>query len=314
MERLWIIYACAAAAVAALIGGRMAVEVLRRRRAGRREALAAAYLRLTMEQLLTGDGRLPRYPDLSGGEAYDLLIRTLARLSATTCGLDPTPLRRIVAGYGLERRLMHRIRLSGGYRRAELLLQLAALPGDRGRARRVGRYASDRSRAVRFATLVVQLAADPEGAMRRLAAWPEPFSAAEVAEVVALLRRGMLPIAWERLLDAPRVNLRRIGLAVVRQFGIEEAEPVLHRLLAREAEETVAVEALHLLCELRCPLDEGGIRRRVAELGPADRRSLVRALVREGYAADAIACLMEEDDEAAAVCEQLVGTYKCTLV
>lgn len=150
--------------------------------------------------------------------------------------------------------------------------------------------------------------------MRRLAAWPEPFSAAEVAEVVALLRRGMLPIAWERLLDAPRVNLRRIGLAVVRQFGIEEAEPVLHRLLAREAEETVAVEALHLLCELRCPLDEGGIRRRVAELGPADRRSLVRALVREGYAADAIACLMEEDDEAAAVCEQLVGTYKCTLV
>lgn len=312
MERLWILYACVAAAVAAVLAGGMAAAALRRRRAGYLGALGASYLKIVMEQLLTGDDRLPRFPGLTGGEEYDLLTRTLARLAATTCGLDPAPLRRIVAGYGLERRLMRRIRRSGGYRRAELLLLLAALPGDRRRADRVARYEDSRSRAVRFATLVVQLAADPARALGRLAAYRSPLTAGEVAEVVALLRRGALPVAWEELLDAPEANLRRLGLAVVRQFGIDEAEPALHRLLARETEPALALDALQLLCELQCPLEEGVVRRRIAELGPADRRSLARTMVREGYAASSIAGLC--GDAVADGCEQLVLTYKSSLV
>ena len=38
-----------------------------------------------------------------------------------------------------------------------------------------------------------------------------------------MLRRGLLPIAYEPLVGSPNRNLRMVGLGIVRQFGIEEA-------------------------------------------------------------------------------------------
>ena len=61
-------------------------------------------------------------------------------------------------------------------------------------------------------------------ALRLMAEYPEPFSACEVGEIMAVLRRGMLPIAYEPLIGSPSRNLRIVGLNIVRQFGIEEAQ------------------------------------------------------------------------------------------
>lgn len=49
---------------------------------------------------------------------------------------------------------------------------------------------------------------------------------------MAVLRRGMLPIAYEPLIGSPSRNLRIVGLNIVRQFGIEEAERLLLRIVS----------------------------------------------------------------------------------
>lgn len=101
---------------------------------------------------------------------------------------------------------------------------------------------------------MVRLAADPSTALRLMAEYPDPFSACEVGEIMAVLRRGMLPIAYEPLIGSPSRNLRIVGLNIVRQFGIEEAERLLLRIVSGDENPELVREALYTLCALRCPL------------------------------------------------------------
>ena len=89
-----------------------------------------------------------------------------------------------------------------------------------------------RNRYVRFYALMTQLAAEPATSLRRMAEYDYPFSACEVSEIMAMLRRGLLPIAYEPLVGSPNRNLRMVGLGIVRQFGIEEAERLLLAMVA----------------------------------------------------------------------------------
>ena len=59
-----------------------------------------------------------------------------------------------------------------------------------------------------------------------------------------MLRRGLLPIAYEPLVGSPNRNLRMVGLGIVRQFGIEEAERLLLAMVARERVPELGREAL----------------------------------------------------------------------
>ena len=129
---------------------------------------------------------------------------------------------------------------------------------------------------------MVQLSADPSTALRLMAEYPEPFSACEVGEIMAVLRRGMLPIAYEPLIGSPSRNLRIVGLNIVRQFGIEEAERQLLRIVAGDEVPEVGREALYTLCTLRRPLTRRRVSRRLAVMSPAERKALMRYMAAEG--------------------------------
>lgn len=220
-ERLLIAYtALAALATAALLAALCISELRARRRSGRDTVLRSRYLRILMLYLLSGAGPVPRFPMIRRAGARRLLAETVAGLTGVTCGLDAAPLRRVVAAYGLDRWLLGRIRLASGCRRARGLMLLARLPLDEAVAVRAARYVRSRNRWVRFQALMVQLSADPSTALRLMAEYPAPFSACEVGEILILLRRGMLPIAYGPLVESPCRNLRIVGLGIVRQFGI----------------------------------------------------------------------------------------------
>ena len=68
---------------------------------------------------------------------------------------------------------------------------------------------------------MTRLAFDPTMALRLVGEFARPFTVYEVSEVMATLRRGVLPVAYEPLLDSSDRNLRIVGLNIVRQFGIE---------------------------------------------------------------------------------------------
>ena len=276
-ETLLMLYAMfAAAGTFALLSLLGAAELRARRRRSRDAALRAKYLRIVMLYLLAGEGPAPRFPM-----------------------------------YGLDAWLLRRPARSRGYRRARCLLLLSRLPVGAAAADCAARYAASRNRYVRFQSLMVRLAADPSTALRLMAEYPEPFSACEVGEIMAVLRRGMLPIAYEPLIGSPSRNLRIVGLNIVRQFGIEEAERLLLRIVSGDEDPELVREALYTLCALRRPLTRRAVSGRLSAMPPAERKALLRYVVAEGYSPGPLRRLLDERERP--YYESLVQTYKRSL-
>ncbi|MDE7305702.1 MAG: hypothetical protein K2N04_07315 [Alistipes sp.] len=309
MNSFYMICAAIAAAAAGVLLAMLLVETLRRRRElWRNDILRRRYLHIVMFALYADDGAVPRFPMLRRAGVRLLLAETLAGVAAMTCGLDMTVLRRIVKAYGLDSWLLRRARRAQGYRRARYLALLASLPVDGAVAARVVRYGTSRNRSVRFQALLVRLAAEPMAVLRLLAEYAWPLTEAETAQIMALLRRGVLPVAYEPLVTSPSGNLRRVGLHIVRQFGIEEAEPLLLRMLADARTPELDAEALRTLCALRRPLIRREVRECVARMSASERRALIRCMVRENYSPRFLRRIF--DDGECGYYETMVTTYK----
>lgn len=305
MERIFQTYALCATAVAAVLACTTLRLRLARRRAPWHEALRLRYLRCVVHALLEGYG-LPQ-PAAKRTQVRLLLAETIAGVTAATYGPDTGVLRRIVAAYALDELLLRRIRRSRGYRRAYYLSLLAMLPADGSAARRAERYGRG-NRSVRFYALLLRLTNDPSRSIRLIADYPTPLTLFEIGEIVALLRRGALPVAYGPLVASHNRNLRALGLAIVRRFGIEEAEQVLLRIVDREPADELTREALFTLCTLRRPLTRRAVTRRIAAMDRTERRTLLRRMAFEGYAAGALRRVIDAEERP--YYEALVASYK----
>lgn len=311
-ETLLILWSALAVAATLLMLGMLAAAELRRRRRKSRDAvLRTKYLHIVMLALVSGEERVPRFPLLDKAGARGLLAETVAGVVGTTYGLDVAPLRRIVTHYRLDKWMLRCVRRSAGFRRAWALSLLAHLPSDGAVADRTARYARSRNPYVRFYTLMCRMSSDPTTALRLMAEFPSSFSVCEVAEIMAVLRRGMLPIAYEPLLVSSVGNLRRVGLAIVRQFGIDQAERHLVRIAAGDVLPEVGCEALYTLCSMRYPLQRREVGRRIAALGHAQRKALLRYMAAEGYAPEILGRLFDRQERP--YFESLVQSYKRSL-
>lgn len=304
-----MIYTFVAAAVALfLLVMLVAGELRARRREGRDAVLGNRYLQIVMTSLMTGEQNVPRFPMIRRTGARRLLAETIAGMLSVTYGLDAEPLRRIVAANNLDGWLLRRAAYSQGFVRAHYLSLLATLPVDQTTVAQAQRYLQSRHRSVRFQALLLQVATDPSMALRMMSEYPYSFSACEVSQIMTLLRRGLLPIAYEPLVLSPNGNLRRIGLGIIRQFGIEEAEKYLLRIVASDTIPELGQEALYALCALKRPLTGRVVTARIASMSAVDRRALLRYLAREGYSPDMMRRLLDEQERP--YFESLVQSYK----
>ena len=299
---------CSGLCIAALLGVSASVSLRERRRRGFRRILQRRYLGIVMAALADGGPAVPQFPLLRRAGSRLVLAETLAGIVSMTYGLDTGLLRRIVVRYDLDGWLLRRARFARGYRRARYLALLGALPVGQAVPRRVARYLRSRNRYVRFFALMARLTADPAAALRRMADYAAPLSDTEVAEIVAVLRRGMLPVACEPLVASPSFNLRRVGLSIVRQFGVEQAEPLLLRMLACEGPSALGAEALYTLCALRRPLARREVSGCLERLTPLRRRALMRCMARSSYAPAALRPLFDERESV--YYDAIVRSYK----
>jgi len=311
MNRLVMIYSLAAAAATAVLLVLLAAETLRERRGERVRLLRARYLHIVMHALHTGAREAPRFPLLGRAGSRLLLAETLAGVVGSTYGLDTALLRRMVAVYKLEEMLLRQARRAQGYRRAYRLALLASLPVGEATIRHTARYLHSRNRAVRFHALLARIAADPASAPEWIGAFGLPFTECELSEIMLLLRRGMLPVAYEPLLRSDDPNRQRLGLRLVRQFSIGDAEPLLLRLTGSGSPE-LRREALYTLCSLHRNLDRDEVRRCIGRMPDGHRHALVRCMVREGYAAETFAPLFGTAERTEA--ETLIRTHKRLLI
>lgn len=312
MQGLFFAYSLLAAAgttTLLVLAARRSVELRRQEQWG--EPMRLKYLRIVLSWMLSGADGLPAFPLIHRRGARRLLTEVVARLSVATYGLDPAPLRRIVEAHRLDERLLTRARRARGCRRARYLLYLSALPLDAGFSARLAPFAHSRRRCVRFYALLARLSCDPHEALTLIGTYGETFTPLELSEVIALLRRGMLPIAYEPLLEAPNANFRLLGMAIVRQFGIEEAEKQLLRIAANPACGELAAEAVYTLAALHRPVGRPQIAACCARMSSVQRKNLLRYMAREGYAVRALEPLFRGEERP--YFESLVDTYKRTI-
>lgn len=313
MRTVFVVYAVlVAAATLALLGLAAWRTIASRRGRQRDEPLRLKYLRIVVSWLVCGKGTLPAFPMIRHRWARRLLCETVARLTVSTYGLDQAPLRRIVEAHHLDELLLDRARRARGCGRARRLLQLSGLPLDPAFSQRLEPFSHSRRRCVRFYTLLARLACDPRDALGLIADFGDPFTALELSEVIALLRRGMLPIAYEPLLAASETNFRLLGMAIVRQFGIEEAEDQLLAIAGNPACGDLASEALYTLCALHRPMNRPQVRACLSRMTPEERKSLLRYMAHEGYAVHALKTLFRGEERP--YFESLVDSYKRTIV
>lgn len=239
------------------------------------------------------------------------LAEAIHTVVSHTYGNDVSCLRPIVERNALDHFLLRRTRLSRGARRAHLLTLMSAIPMHRISLRSIMRYQHSANADVRISALIATLAADPTMAIHTIKRLEYDLSPFDIARIMALLRRGVLPIAYEPLLGSDNRNLRMLGLAIVRAFGIEIAERRLHNIISTDHRSSIANEAIYTLASLGRPLHHAGIRQRVDTMSQTDRHLLCRHLSAEGYSIGVVKAIFTEAESRYA--EILINSYKRTL-
>lgn len=312
MALLYILYVVLLAVGCVALGVRCCVMALAARRRDREAELVRRTTHLLAMALLDGGCDEVQLPLHRVVGRRRLLAELTAELMTALYGFDPAPMGRVLARYGVAEWLFAHLRHSRRETRARYLRLLADLPPTKEAATEAARYRRDRSREVRFCALLVQLATTPSQALRLIGEFEHPFTAVEVAEVLLLLRRGLLPIAYHPLLNASSSNLRRIGLALVGQFGIEEAESQLLQQLDAEADAAWTERTICVLVAMRRPMRQRRLAACLRGLDATARRRVLRFMAREEYGSEQVRRLVASADYA--YYERLVGSYKSSLL
>lgn len=268
------------------------------------------YIRQITAWLSEEDQNKPAIKARSGNERI-ALAEAIYTVVSHTYGSDISPLQQVMESTSLDRFLLRRTRRSRGARRAYLLMLMSTLPLHRISQRSIMRYRHSTNADVRISALIVALAANPTMAIRTIEGVEYNLSPFDIAHIVALLRRGVLPIAYEPLLQSDNHNLRMLGLAIVRMFGIEIAEKRLHSIISSDRRSRITREAIYTLASLGRSLHHATVRQRVEAMSQRDRHSLCRHLSAEGYSLGAVRAIFPEAESRYA--EQLINSYKRTL-
>ena len=228
-----------------------------------------------------------------------------------TYGNDVEQLRTITEQNKLAGLLLRHTKRSHGAKRAHILMLLSTIPITDEIITKIERYTHSRDKDVRMSALTAILAAKPSAAIQTIASLEFDLSPFDTTRIIALLRRGLLPIAYEPLLASTNRNLRILGLAIVRSFGIEIAEKRLHKIITTEEDISVINETIYTLASMGRPLGHTKIRERLAAMPAHKRKELCRHLTVEGYSLSAVQSLFTERESVYA--ESLINSYKRAL-
>lgn len=296
-----------AMAVAVLLYARMRVRRNRVRR-----ALERCYLSILNRRLLEGGEQPCVFPLIERRHSRLILATVVARLGAVTYGYDRKFMAEIVRRYALDRLLMRQALFSFGMRRVQWLHTFAMIDSTEVIYRRtVLRFGRSRNRYMALCMTLAALNHNPERSIAILAERRLPLSAFDLSEVLMMLKRGLIPVAYQPLLHSEYRNVQMLGLCIVRYFGVTEAEEDIVSAIS-SADSEVASSALFTLCALRLRLDRDQVRQASQRMSEEERRAWYRHLAAEGYSSRAIAKIVpaNEQPQMREYVEQTVASYK----
>lgn len=270
------------AAVAACTAG----AVRKTAAARRHRALENLYLK-RINRLLFGNGQDEvTFPYLDRPGAKLLLAELLASLEQFISDYDEQRIRMLVAREQLDRFLLRRAHRTGGTGRARCQRLLAKLPVSGHVVAKACRLQPFGNPYATLYTLILRIVADPDRTVETVGNCRADLSLFEITEISDYLQHNYYPTDYQAMLGSGR-NDRLLGMSIVRDYQIREADELLYRNLAFPDPEVRDV-AFRVLASLKSPLDTEPVVRAVAALPEAERKRLYRYFVSEGYSMQAL--------------------------
>lgn len=289
-------------------------DFMRRREERHRERFRDPYVRIICDYLFAPDEsssypcRLP-YGNLARSRM--LAAESLATLCISTSGGDPGRIRRLVADSGIGRLLLRRAGWGRASHRLSPLRVLSELPLPEPVVLRAGRFRSRREPLIGWYALLIRTANHPEKMLPELECHPRTLTPFALSELLMQFKRGVVPVACESLLCNPGVNVKLLGMALIRHLQLEGVNDRLYDLVG-DPHPAVRRAALDTLVVLKSPLTKRSVVKAIAALSEHDRRRFYRKLSAEGYSLQALCRLqrLEGDNYLGEYLRQLIGSYK----
>ena len=166
----------------------------------------------------------------------------------------------------LEELILNKLRHANNEEKARLLNILSSIPISTRATDIISKYLHSANRHIRIAAIIATIAASPTKAIRTIADLPFSLKPYDTSRIIALLRRGLLPIAYEPLLMSDNHNLLMLGVAITHNFGIDIADKHLHNIILRQPNRQIVREAIYTLATLGRPLGRHHIREQLAAM------------------------------------------------
>ncbi|MBQ2036360.1 MAG: hypothetical protein II216_00435, partial [Alistipes sp.] len=126
--------------------------------------------------------------------------------------------------------------------------------------------------------------------------------------IISLVRRGILPFAFERLLQSGNYNLKLLAISIVRHFNLDIYTKYIYSLLGNKEHPKLITEVIYTLTTMKHPLNSPLLRRHILAMPPSQRKALCRHLSAEGYSLQALRWLLPNNEMEYA--ERLITSHK----
>ena len=208
----------------------------------------------------------------------------------------------------LEKHLLRELRFATKYHKGLLWLQLATISPSHHHTFRLRQELHNSDPHIRSCSLIALLCTSPEESIKTLQELDFELQPYDISRIISLVRRGVLPFAFERLLQSGNYNLKLLAISIVRHFNLDIYTKYIYSLLGNKEHPKLITEVIYTLTTMKHPLNSPLLRRHILAMPPSQRKALCRHLSAEGYSLQALRWLLPNNEMEYA--ERLITSHK----
>ena len=208
----------------------------------------------------------------------------------------------------LEKHLLRELRFATKYHKGLLWLQLATISPSHHHTLRLQQELHNSDPHIRSCSLIALLCTSPEESIKTLQELDFELQPYDISRIISLVRRGVLPFAFERLLQSGNYNLKLLAISIVRHFNLDIYTKYIYSLLGNKEHPKLITEVIYTLTTMKHPLNSPLLRRHILAMPPSQRKALCRHLSAEGYSLQALRWLLPNNEMEYA--ERLITSHK----
>ena len=249
-----------------------------------------------------------QFPHARRAQHRDILSQTIHNILSHTYGCDSKALQQTIMCSHLNEHLLKRLFSATTFNKYITLSQLTSTINATTDTSALQELLHSHDHNLRIGALMALLAAKPSGSMQILSSIDFNLQPIDIQRIIALIRRGKISVVLEPLFENNNRNLKLLGMALVRSFGICIVDKHLYQIINEDKDPILIFDAIYTLTHLKRPLKHTLIKGGIATMSEQQRKRLCRHLSVEGYSIQSINAILSPPESLYA--KRLITSYK----